>query len=440
MGNDMERRIQAVLDEPNLPFSALSRLAGLHPGRHWRGANLRGVEFGDDNLHGFDFRLADLRGAKLSRAQGLRAEMFVAAVLDATTELPPALRDKLWPPRTALARWRERIPGLPEEACPDMVTLPVGQFVMGAPTTEKGSEDGERPQRKVRVLRPVAIGRCAVTFAQWDGAVAAGFSPASGAERPDDGGWGRGDRPVINVSWTDARAYCAWLTVRLGASLGRYRLPSEAEWEYACRAGTETEFSFGSTITPTQANYDGTVAYGRGKRGEYRERTVPVGSLPANGWGLHEMHGNVWEWCEDGYGPYPAARTGTAPLSYGNESPRVLRGGSWDFIPRGLRSAFRNKDATEARGNYVGFRLARSFFEEVGVEFGQAQNGTVKWFNAEKGYGFLKPDGSDKDVFVHISELQRSGLDGLNDDARVEFCMVKDSQGKLSAGHIVIIE
>ena len=329
MGDDMARRIQAVLDEPDLPFSALSRLAGLHPGRHWRGADLRGVEFGDDNLRGFDFGRADLRGAKLSRAQGLRVEMFAEAVLDATTELPSALRNALWPPRTALARWCEPIPGLPEEAWPDMVTLPVGRFVMGAPKAEKGSRDDERPQREVRVLRPLAIGRCAVTFAQWDAALAAGAK----LHHPRDGGWGRGDRPVINVSWEDAQAYCAWLNERLGLRRGTYRLPSEAEWEYACRAGTETAFSFGETITTAQANYDGNHVYGGGRKGEYREWTVSVGSLPANGWGLHEMHGNVWEWCEDGYGQYPDRPTDTAPLKPSSSLRRVLRGGSWSDLP-----------------------------------------------------------------------------------------------------------
>ena len=429
MGNDMERRIQAVLDEPNLPFSALSRLAGLHPGRHWRGANLRGVEFGDDNLHGFDFRLADLRGAKLSRAQGLRVEMFFEAVLDATTELPPELRNQLWPPRTALARWREPIPGLPEEAWPEMITLPVGSFLMGAPETETDSEDDERPQREVTVLGPIAIGRCALTFAQWDGAMATGFSPASSATRMNDRGWGRGDRPVINVSWEDAQAYCAWLNERLGLWRGTYRLPSEAEWEYACRAGTETPFSFGETISPAQANYDGNHAYGRGQQGEYRRQTVTVGSLPANCWGLHEMHGNVWEWCEDAYGPYPDRPTDTAPLSHAKKSAHILRGGSWPVDPKYLRSASRYR-YTPGRRFFIGFRLARTLGN------GQTQNGTVKWFNFAKGYGFLKPEGSDKDVFVHLSELQKSGLNRLDDNARVTFDMVKDNRGKLSAGNI----
>jgi formylglycine-generating enzyme required for sulfatase activity len=310
----------------------LARLAGLDLATALRGANLRGVAFDEgDNLAGFRLGNADLRGADLRRAQGVSAEVLAGAIVDATTLLPG--RKRPFPPRDPLLRWREPIPGLSEEAWPEMVTLPVGRFVMGAPAAEKDSGDNERPQREVTVLRPIAIARFAVTFAQWDGAVAAGFSPGGDAERPDDRGWGRGDRPVINVSWEDAQAYCAWLNERLGLRRGTYRLPSEAEWEYACRAGTETAFSFGETITTAQANYDGNHVYGGGRKGEYREWTVSVGSLPANGWGLHEMHGNVWEWCEDGYGQYPDRPTDTAPLKPSSSLRRVLRGGSWSDLP-----------------------------------------------------------------------------------------------------------
>jgi formylglycine-generating enzyme required for sulfatase activity/cold shock CspA family protein len=323
-----------------------------------------------------------------------------------------------------------------------MVTLPVGRFVMGAARAEKDSGEDEGPQREVTVLQPIAIGRCAVTFAQWDAAVAAGFSPGGAGKRPADNGWGRGDLPVINVSWNDAQAYCAWLNERLGLRLGIYRLPGEEEWEYACRAGTETAFSFGATITTAQANYDGRYVYGAGREGESRERTVAVGSLPANGWGLHEMHGNVLEWCEDVYGLYPSLPTDMAPLSQGKKSPRVLRGGSWIDFPQILRSACRGRNAPGGRHKYIGFRLARTLRTDAhstvqySSVYGQSQNGIVKWFNFAKGYGFLKPDGSDKDVFVHISELQKSGLTTLYDNARVTFDMVKDNQGKLSAGNI----
>ena len=268
------------------------------------------------------------------------------------------------PPLEPLARWREPIPGLPEEAWPDMITLPAGEFVIGAPEGEEGSQDSERPQRRVTVPRPFALGRTAVTFAMWDAAMAANFTPPSGTEPPGDADWGRDDWPVINVSWDDAQAYCRWLNQRLGLPPGTYRLPSEAEWEYACRAGTTTPFSFGKTISTEQANYDGGNTYVRAKRGEYlglnvyRGRTVPVGSLPANPWGLHEMHGNVWEWVEDAYGPYSAQLTDASPLVQSNS--RVLRGGSWLNDPQLLRSAHRVMDLPGLRNLNVGFRVART--------------------------------------------------------------------------------
>lgn len=261
------------------------------------------------------------------------------------------------PPLEPLARWREPIPGLPEEAWPDMITLPAGEFLMGAPKGEEGSANIERPQRDVTIRRPFALGRTTVTFAMWDAAMAAGFVPPSGTKPPPDQGWGRDDRPVINVSWHDAQVYCRWLNQRLGLRPGTYRLPSEAEWEYACRAGTTTPFSFGDMISPEQANFDGTSA-GRGVPG--RGRTVPVGSLPANPWGLHEMHGNVWEWVEDAYGPYPADPTDASPLPQADETERVLRGGSYFLGTLGLRSATRFTDAAEAVFFIYGFRVART--------------------------------------------------------------------------------
>ena len=258
---------------------------------------------------------------------------------------------------TPLSRWRDRIPGLPGAACPEMITLPAGTFVMGAPKSEAESDDHERPQRQVTVHR-FALGRCAVTFAQWDAAREAGAA----LHVPDDEGWGRGDRPVINVSWNDAQAYCAWLNERLGLTKeAGYRLPSEAEWEYACRAGTTTPFSFGATISTDQVNYDGNYTYGAGRKGEYRERTVPVGSLPANPWGLHEMHGNVWEWCEDYFGPYPDHAADAAPLRHDNATWRVLRGGCWLDLPGYARSANRNRFLEFViRSSFAGFRLART--------------------------------------------------------------------------------
>ncbi|MCA3275672.1 MAG: formylglycine-generating enzyme family protein [Roseomonas sp.] len=292
-------------------------------------------------------------GAAIQHAVDLLAKQTDTGSLPQTS--PPPRFPSLEP----LARWREPIPGLPEEAWPDMITLPAGKFLMGAPEGEEGSEDTERPQRWVTVRHPFALGRTTVTFAMWDAAVAAGFKPPPGAETPDDEGWGRGDQPVIYVNWHDAQAYCAWLNQSLGLRPGTYRLPSEAEWEWACRAGTTTPFSFGETILSDQANFN-VYLYWEGKESVYRGRRVPVGSLPANPWGLYEMHGNVWEWVEDIYGLYPSVATDSSPRVDGDESKRVLRGGCWKVYPRLLRSANRNWDLPGARDNFITFRVART--------------------------------------------------------------------------------
>ncbi|WP_295433359.1 formylglycine-generating enzyme family protein [uncultured Thiodictyon sp.] len=157
-----------------------------------------------------------------------------------------------------------------------------------------------------------------------------------------------------HVTWNDALAYCQWLSEQTGRS---YRLPTEAQWEYACRAGTATAFHFGATVTTDQANYDGNHPYGNGGKGRYREQTVPVGSLPPNPWGLCEVHGNVWEWCQDWLGDYevgPIADPGGPASGVG----RALRGGSWIFEARYLRSAYRRCVDHGNRFLLAGFRLA----------------------------------------------------------------------------------
>jgi len=161
--------------------------------------------------------------------------------------------------------------------------------------------------------------------------------------------------PVENVSWNDVQAFLAKLNHRVPGL--HARLPSEAEWEHACRAGTTTHFSFGDNITPEQVNYDGNHPYAGGEKGLYREKTVPVGSLPANPWGLYEMHGNVWEWCADRYGDYPSAPqldpTGPQTGVY-----RVLRGGSWGINGSNARCAFRYRNEPGYRSFNIGFRFA----------------------------------------------------------------------------------
>ncbi|MDZ4842435.1 MAG: SUMF1/EgtB/PvdO family nonheme iron enzyme [Hyphomicrobium aestuarii] len=189
-----------------------------------------------------------------------------------------------------------------------------------------------------------SIGRFALTFAEWDAAQAhPEWQKHSGiaARKANDHGWGRGKQPVIDVSWHDAKSYCAWLSKVTSKT---YRLPTEAEWEYCCRAGTTTEFWWGNEISTSQANYDGNFTFGNGKKGEYRQRTVPVDSFDANPWGLYQVHGNVWEWCEDHF----------------DTSSRVLRGGSWYDDPDLLRSAGRGNVRPGNRHVNIGFRVART--------------------------------------------------------------------------------
>ena len=241
------------------------------------------------------------------------------------------------------------------DACPEMVVVPAGSYLMGSPASEAGREDNEGPVHRVTMAQPFAVGKYEVTFAEWEACVAGG---GCGGYRPSDAGWGRGTRPVINVSWKDAQAYVRWLSEKTGQG---YRLLSEAEWEYVARAGTTTAYHTGATISTEQANYNGNYTYGSGRKGKYRKQTVPVGSFPANGFGLHDVLGNVWEWTQDcwnvGYGGAPA--DGRAWES-GECGDRVLRGGSWGYTPRYLRSADRDRVTTGFRNNSGGFRLART--------------------------------------------------------------------------------
>ena len=233
--------------------------------------------------------------------------------------------------------------------CPEMVVVPAGTFLMGSPEDEAGRAEDEGPQHEVFISKPFALGRYAVTFKEFDH-----FCDATGRERPDDLGCGRGRHPVINVSYHDAAAYCTWLSEATGT---RYHLPTEAMWEYACRAGTVTSFSFGANITTDQVNYNGHYPYSGGVKGQYRKQTLPVGSLPANVWGLHEMHGNVWEWCADWYAGYPTDAV-TDPEGAANGNRRAVRGGAWDCSARRVRSAFRSQVGPNSRVIHIGFRCA----------------------------------------------------------------------------------
>ena len=234
--------------------------------------------------------------------------------------------------------------------CPEMVIVPAGSFTMGSPASEEGHTGDEGPQRRVTISQPFAVGKYEVTFSEWDACVSAG---GCNGHRPDDEGWGRGSRPVIHVSWNDAKSHVAWLSRKTGK---QYRLLTEAEWEYAARAGTRTKYYWGDSIDRNRANCDGC-----GSRWDDK-RTAPVGSFGANGFGLHDVHGNVWEWVEDcwhdGYAGAPS--DGSAWTKGGACGWRVMRSGSWVSYPRDLRSANRFRYDTGLRVNSVGFRVART--------------------------------------------------------------------------------
>lgn len=239
--------------------------------------------------------------------------------------------------------------------CPEVVVVPSGIFTMGSPPDEAERQSHEDPQHKVTIAKPFGVGKFEVTFAEWDACVAAGGCK----HKPKDYGWGRGKRPVIDVSWDDGKEYVSWLAKKTGRP---YRLLSEAEWEYAARAGTATAFSTGRTITADQANFNGDFTYAGSAKGVHQGKTIEVGSLnKPNAFGLHDMHGNASEWVEDCYQDnYNGAPTdGSAKLSASCDS-RVKRGGSWLSSPRVLRSAYRIGLPPGIRHDDFGFRVART--------------------------------------------------------------------------------
>jgi formylglycine-generating enzyme required for sulfatase activity/uncharacterized caspase-like protein len=258
--------------------------------------------------------------------------------------------------------------------CPEMVMVPAGSFTMGSPSNEperRGIDD----QLPVTIRKPFAVGRFAVTRGEF-----AAFVTATGQKMTEGGclayigsEWtGRVDRnwrspgftqtdrhPVVCVNWNDAKAYVAWLSSTTGKA---YRLLSEVEREYVARAGTTTPFWWGSSITPAQANYDGTLEpyTGGGSKGEYRKATVAVDTFAANAWGLYNVHGNVWEWTEDCWTDRKAGNPGNADAQSAGNCDRVIRGGAWDSDPGLLRSAYRSAILPALRDSDVGFRVART--------------------------------------------------------------------------------
>jgi formylglycine-generating enzyme required for sulfatase activity len=227
----------------------------------------------------------------------------------------------------------------------EMVKIPGGRFLMGSPETEAERDQDEGPQHYVNVPE-FLMGKYTVTQAQWQAVMGNNPSQFKGK-----------NRPVENVSWNDATKFCQKLSKKTGRD---YRLPSEAEWEYACRAGTTTPFYFGETITPELVNYNGNETYGNVPKGKRRGETTDVGIFPPNSFGLYDMHGNVSEWCQDiWHSNYDGAPVdGSAWVNGGNSSRRVLRGGSWYSNPRSCRSAYRLIFYSVGANDYLfGFRL-----------------------------------------------------------------------------------
>ena len=277
-----------------------------------------------------------------------------------------------------IMRWRSRNwahrEQLAEGVALTMLRIPAGSFEMGAPETEAESSDQERPLHRV-TLGEFLLGQTPITQAQWR-AVAQlqrlahedrelwpeSLGPVPVAKLVNPERFQGEQRPVVNVSWRDAMAFCQRLRLRTGKN---YTLPIEAQWEYACRAGTTTPFHWGATISTKLANYDGTKVYGDGEKGEYRQQTMDVASFPANPWGLHDMHGNVWEWCADPWhnNYEEATKHGRAwineEVKYNDEkiSYRPLRGGSWNDRPEICRSTYRVTSPPDERYPVIGFRV-----------------------------------------------------------------------------------
>jgi len=254
-----------------------------------------------------------------------------------------------------------------------LLPIPAGEFLMGSPADEPERSQREGPQLLVR-LEAFLMGQTPITQAQWR--AVAEWQPRAGerwslqlkaspAYHADPDLFADSDqRPVEQVSWFEAMEFCNRLSQRTGR---KYTLPSEAQWEYACRAGTTTPFTFGETISPQLANYDGDYSYANGPRGVHLDQTTSAGRFPANAWGLQDMHGNVWEWCldewQDNYSEAPvdgSAWVDDKDLKSGDNKKmnlRVLRGGSWANMPAKCRSAFRNLESPRAEWSTFGLRV-----------------------------------------------------------------------------------
>jgi formylglycine-generating enzyme required for sulfatase activity len=297
----------------------------------------------NDSQTKLDARIAELK-AKTAALVASALAPLDALSPDQRLSAPPAV----WSVPGALTEFEDCAD------CPRMAVIPAGEFTMGSPLSEPYR--GAEAQHRVAIAAPFAVSKFEVSFDEWDACAEQG---GCRSYRPDDQDWGRGKRPVINISWEDAKAYVAWLSQKTGKA---YRLLSESEWEYAARAGTTTPFSHGDMLSPGTANYDGS-ADGSGPSDANRQSTMPVGSFAANAFGLHDMQGNVSEWVEDCWHDEYTAKTpadGSPWIDGGDCNGRVVRGGSWEDSPAELRSAARTGGAKGDRFYTDGLRIARS--------------------------------------------------------------------------------
>jgi formylglycine-generating enzyme required for sulfatase activity len=260
--------------------------------------------------------------------------------------------------------------------CPEMVLVPAGEFMMGSPENETERYAQEGPQHKVKISRPFTLGKLKITRDQFETflretsySIGDRCYTIEGGEVEERVGRSfgnpgfvqEGNHPAVCVNWYDARSYVEWLTRKTGKL---YRLPSEAEWEYAARAGTTTPFWWGGSITPEQANYDGSTVYAGGDKGENRQKTVPVDNFEPNAWGLYQVHGNAFEWVEDCWNDsYRNALADASAMLIGNCTRHVRRGGAWNYPAATLRSAYRDSRPGTTRGSNMGLRVARTIYQ-----------------------------------------------------------------------------
>lgn len=276
----------------------------------------------------------------------MRRTHTIASTLTGAVVLVVIAGPSLWaetPNATAPAIFRDC------PACPEMVVVSAGRFVMGSPENEVGRDPDEGPQHEVTISRNLAVGKFEVTYSEWNACVAEAVCKRPPAVEGREGG----SRPVDSVTWDEAKQYIGWLSRRTGKT---YRLLSEAEWEYAARAGTTTPYPWGGQARHEFANYEGVEG-----RDKWRRESAPVGQFPPNKFGLFDMHGNVFEWIEDCWNDnYRGAPSDGSAWMSGDCSHRVLRGGSWYDDPVVLRSALRLRLESKDRISNGGFRVART--------------------------------------------------------------------------------